>query len=367
MWLIIFSLLSIAYLLWRIWTVLPLPWVGKAVVIALGMGAFLLLPIGVIGGFDRYSLGTARIIYAIGTSSIVVMLYMILFFLALDLGRLVRLVPKRWLYNNLWTLLGVVALTALILFYGNRRYHDKQRVELNLTTDKPLMRDYKIVMLSDLHLGYNNTRKDLAEWVDLINAEKPDFILIAGDIIDASTKPLMEEDMAAEFRRLSAPIYACLGNHERFSSAPNTQLFFRKAGIRLLNDDSMPIDRSLIVICHDDRSNPYRKSVVDLMIAASARFDPSGSAYKILLDHQPYDLEHAEHAGIDFQLSGHTHHGQVWPISWVTDAMYECAHGSYQRGKTQYYVSSGLGIWGGKYRIGTQSEYVVATLKRAAK
>ena len=84
--------------------------------------------------------------------------------------------------------------------------------------------------------------------------------------------------------------------------------------------------------------------------------------YTIVLDHQPYHLEEAEAAGIDFQLSGHTHRGQVWPISWITDAIYECSWGEHQRGSTRYYISSGLGIWGGKFRIGTQSEYIVATL-----
>ena len=70
---------------------------------------------------------------------------------------------------------------------------------------------------------------------------------------------------------------------------------------------------------------------------------------------------------IDFQLSGHTHRGQVWPISWITDAIYECSWGIHQRGNTHYYISSGLGIWGGKFRIGTQSEYVVTTLRNEPK
>ena len=87
-----------------------------------------------------------------------------------------------------------------------------------------------------------------------------------------------------------------------------------------------------------------------------------GSRYTILLDHQPFHLEQAEKAGVDFQLSGHTHYGQVWPASWVEDAIYENAYGPLQKGKTQYFVTSGLGIWGGKFRIGTQSEYLVVTL-----
>ena len=90
----------------------------------------------------------------------------------------------------------------------------------------------------------------------------------------------------------------------------------------------------------------------------------SHSSFLILLDHQPYHLEQAERQHIDFQFSGHTHHGQVWPISWITESIYECAFGAHKRGHTNYYVSSGLGIWGGKFRIGTRSEYVVLNLQR---
>jgi predicted MPP superfamily phosphohydrolase len=212
-------------------------------------------------------------------------------------------------------------------------------------------------MLSDMHIGYHNPRKELARWVDMINAEQPDFILIAGDIIDGSMRPLLEENMAEEFHRLKAPVYACLGNHEYYAGNPEARQFYKDAGIHLLIDEATVIDSCIMVIGRDDRTNRRRKPVKE--------FNTQNSPfYTILLDHQPYNLDRAEAAGVDFQLSGHTHRGQVWPVSWVTDHIYECSWGSHQRGNTQYYVSSGMGIWGGKFRIGTQSEYVVATLKR---
>ena len=92
-------------------------------------------------------------------------------------------------------------------------------------------------------------------------------------------------------------------------------------------------------------------------------FSPEKTNYTIVLDHQPYHLDRSAKAGVDFQFSGHTHYGQVWPISWITKAIYECSYGSYQLDSTHFYISSGIGIWGGKFRIGTQSEYVVLTLK----
>ena len=119
----------------------------------------------------------------------------------------------------------------------------------------------------------------------------------------------------------------------------------------------MVIDSALCIIGCDDRTNPNRKELASL----AATVDPS--LYTIVLVHQPHELEKTEQSKADFQFSGHTHRGQVWPISWITDAIYECSWGEYQRGDTRFYVSSGLGLWGGKFRIGTQSEYVVARLK----
>jgi hypothetical protein len=285
------------------------------------------------------------------------MLYLVIIFLVLDLGRLVHLVPRSLLFNNWQTALAIFVLVFGVFLYGNIHYYNKVRVPLELTSKK-LSKDYRVVMVSDLHLGYHNTRKELARWVDMINAEHPDFILIAGDLIDGSIRPLKEERMAEEFHRLQAPVYACLGNHEHFGGDANALQFYQDAGIRLLIDEAAVVDSAIVIIGRDDRSNfRHRKSLDSLVAAAKAQ------SYIIVLDHQPYDLDRTEKAGVDFQLSGHTHRGQVWPISWITDAIYECSWGPYQRGDTQYYVSSGLGLWGGKFRIGTQSEYVVATIK----
>lgn len=360
MWAILFFLLpliGIAYIGWHIWTLLPLHWAWKSLILVCGIGCFGLLFLVVGKRLDTLSLPLSQVLYEIGTSSIFIMLYLVIIFLLLDLGRLVHLVPHTWLYSNWWSAAGIFVVIFGIFLYGNLHYKHKVRVPLELTTSKPLPHDYKIVMASDLHLGYHNPRTELARWVDMMNAEHPDFILIAGDIIDGSIRPLIEEDMAAEFRRLNAPVYACLGNHEYYSGEPNAQKFYQDAGIHLLSDSSTMIDSALVIIGRDDRTNLRRKSVEDLV----ANVDKS--KFTLLLDHQPYNLEQAEQSHIDFQLSGHTHRGQVWPISWITDAIYECSWGTHQRGNTHYYISSGLGIWGGKFRIGTQSEYVVTTLR----
>ena len=362
MWMLmilILPLVAIIYLAWHVWVMVPLSVLWKSVIIALGVLSFAMLFLNFRRAFDGMPLSLAQMAYEVGTSSLFVLLYLVMIFLLLDLGRLVHLVPKSILYHNGYTALGIFALVLGIFVYGNLHYHNKVRVPIELKSQKPLPREYKIVMASDLHIGYHNPRKELARWVDMMNAENPDFILIAGDIIDGSMRPIIEERMAEEFRRLKAPVYACLGNHEFYSGVPGAKEFYKDAGIHLLVDEAAIVgkDSSIVVIGRDDRTNMRRKPIKELMDSAP------NAQFSIVLDHQPYNLDRAEAAGVDFQLSGHTHRGQVWPISWITDRIYECSWGSHQRGNTQFYVSSGLGIWGGKFRIGTQSEYVVATLK----
>ena len=357
MWMLIFwvlPLLAIIYVAWHVWTLMPLTGLWKALIILVGILCFVLLFLNIGRKFDQLPLPIAQTAYEVGTSTLFILMYIVIIFLVLDLGRLVHLVPKSLLYHNWYASVGIFVLLLGVFLYGNLHYYNKVRVPLELKSTKPLPKDYKVVMASDLHLGYHNPRKELARWVDMINAEKPDFILIAGDIIDGSMRPLLEERMAEEFHRLQAPVYACLGNHEFYAGHPESKQFYKDAGIHLLIDDCAVIDSCIVIIGRDDRTNMRRKPIKDLMNGV-----PVG--YTIVLDHQPYNLDRAEAAGVDFQLSGHTHRGQVWP--WITDRVYECSWGSYQRGNTCFYISSGIGIWGGKFRIGTQSEYVVATLR----
>lgn len=348
---------ALAYVLWHAWRVLPLPLAWRWIIIAMSLLAFFTMFLGFNRTLDHMPLPLASACYEVGFSSLFIMLYLFIAFLLLDIARLIHVIPKSWLHDNGYTS-SILFVTMLAVFiYGYVHYQHKTRLPLTLTTHKDIGKEKKIVMMSDLHLGYHNQKKDLARWVDLINAEQANLILIAGDIIDMSMRPLEEEDMAQELRRLNAPVYACLGNHDYFCGVSNAQRFLSEANIKVLRD-SVDTIGGLCLIGRDDRTNPHRKTLAELTKGID------NDKYVILLDHQPYHLEQAEQAKIDFQLSGHTHHGQLWPISWITEAIYECAHGEWQRGDTHYYVSSGLGIWGGKFRIGTQSEYIVAYIKR---
>ena len=228
-------LLGNVYVLWHVWRILPFPSWAKVVVVTLMVFAFLLLFVG----FSRHvhlSMPLATAVYEIGTSWLIILLYLFMTFLLLDIGRWVHLVPATFLKNSWSGTFAVTAFMFIIFLYGNIHYHQKVRQPLMLTTGKTLSRKMKVVMLSDLHLGYHNRRSEFAKWVDKINEEKADLILVAGDIIDKNIQPLEEQEMHQEFLRLNAPVVACLGNHEYYGGESNALLFYKKADITLLRD-----------------------------------------------------------------------------------------------------------------------------------
>lgn len=356
---LLLMLAGVGYSAWRLAMLAPLIPVLRWVVALVWVACFVL---GVLSLIYRNELSVAvtRYAYPLMTSWIIYLLYAVMLLAAIDL---LRLIPAlRPLLAPSWPLAGAFVLGMVGIFaWGSRTYSKKVRVPLDIQVEKPLARPLKIVGLSDLHLGYTIGKEELQGWVDLVNAEQPDLVLIAGDLVDGDVRPVIEEAMAEALNKIEAPIYACLGNHEYIGGEAQQRQFLSRTKVQLLRDSVALVGDAVYIIGRDDETNAGRKSLQQL----TAGLDPTKPI--LLLDHQPHHLEQAERAGIDFQLSGHTHRGQVFPINLIVDRMYEQAHGYHRRGATQYYVSSGIGIWGGKYRIGTQSEYVVIDLHGKAR
>ncbi|WP_291601221.1 metallophosphoesterase [Bacteroides sp.] len=289
--------------------------------------------------------------YEVGTGWLIFTLYMVLFLLAFDLLKLCR-VPFN--YGFILSLI----FTVVLLGYGYYNYRHPKTNIINIALDKPLADDakpVKIVAVSDLHLGNGTGKTALKRYVKMINEQNPDLILIAGDLIDNSVVPLYTENMMEELSELKAPlgIYMVPGNHEYISGIKASARFIQDTPIQLLRDSVVTLPNGMQLIGRDDRSNTARRSLQKLM----AGIDKSNPI--LLLDHQPYKLTESEAAGVDLQFSGHTHRGQVWPMNWVTDHIYEQSHGYRQWGNSHIYVSSGLSLWGPPFRIGTESDMAV--------
>lgn len=356
------ALLAQFYTSLRIWQYVPLTNIGKSIATLFYNVGFVCMLLFCLLTFKEQLIGFrfSQFVYEWGTSALFVLLYLTLLFGLIDLLRLAHIVPTSFCRDS-WLGTGVVSAVMLgVFFYANWNYHQKVKVELDLPTGKDSVRKpVRLLMASDLHLGYHNRRSEFAKWVDMINQEQPDAVLLAGDVVDFSVVPLLDEKTAEEFSRIKAPVFVCYGNHECIKGQKKAKAFFDATGVTLLCDSVAELpDLGIKIIGRNDFTfRRIRQPLSELV-------EPNDSLYTIVLDHQPFHLEEAEESGADFQFSGHTHNGQMWPVNLVIDAMYEKGYGFHQRGNTRYYVTSGLGIWGAKFRLASQSEYVVATVGR---
>jgi predicted MPP superfamily phosphohydrolase len=294
-------------------------------------------------------------LHQVGTGWLVFTLYMVLGLLVTDLLKLFH-----WQYA--YSFFIVLGLTACVLLYGFIHYQHPTVKQLDITLNKPTGspgESLKVVAVSDLHIGYGTNKAALRKYVALINAQQPDLILIAGDLIDSSIAPLRTQRMEEELAQLKAPfgIYMAPGNHEYISGIRESKDFLRPTQVHLLCDSVVTLPNHLQIIGRDDRNNRHRLPVKELVEKANPAWPV------ILLDHQPWELEKAAEAGVDLQISGHTHAGQVWPLTLVTRQLFELSYGYLKKGNTHFYTSSGLSLWGPPFRIGSDSELIVFNLR----
>lgn len=289
-----------------------------------------------------------------GSVWLIFTLYMVLALLATDIAR--PFLPALKSYGFFLS----AGFTACLLIYGHFNYKHPDINRIDIALKKPLQGGpMKVVAISDVHLGNGTRKPQLKKFVEMINAEKPDLIIIGGDLIDNSLVPLYQQNMAEELNRLKAPmgIYLAPGNHEYISGMEECERFLKNTPIRLLRDTVVTLPNGLQLIGRDDRSNRRRLPIAALMKKADATLPT------LLLDHQPYEVAKKDSLGIDIQFSGHTHRGQVWPMSLLVDNMYEQSHGYRKWTNSHVYVSSGLSLWGPPFRIGTNSDMAVMTIR----
>lgn len=212
-----------------------------------------------------------------------------------------------------------------------------------------------VVLMSDIHIGDVIGKEMVQKYVAMSNAQHPDLVAIAGDILDYDCRVAEREHIEEDFRRLEAPlgVYMINGNHEYRANRHAKQRWLKKTGATLLVDSVTMPDSAFYLIGRDDRINKKRAPLHKL----TADLDPT--LPWIVLDHQPWSLAETAMNGADLGLHGHTHNGQIWPYPLLMKVIYECPYGYYRKGPSQFYVSSGIGIAGPPYRVGTVSELVV--------
>ena len=304
---------------------------------------------------------------AIGAIWFAFLVYFILLLLGLDLIRLLEsffhFLPKSFYENyeqtKKITAIVIIAIAGIIVLLGNINKRDITIRTLNLTLPKGegKLNELNVVFASDLHLSTIDGEKLLTRIVDKMNSVNPDIILFSGDIVDEKAMILRERGIGESFRKLNPKygIYSINGNHEFINEVDTSVKYMKEYGMKVIRDDYEFVDSSFYIVGREDVSmkqftGKSRKELEQIIKSLQGNFP------KILLDHTPVKLEQAEKNYIDLQLSGHTHHGQIWPANIITNLIYEVSWGYLKKGKTHYYVTSGAGTWGPPVRTGSKSE-----------
>ena len=297
----------------------------------------------------------SHVLFAMGTGWLIFTLYMVLL---LGCADLIRIFNKSFHSGFVLSLL----FTVSILAYGFIRYQHPITKVINIVINKQNIEpetSMKIVVISDVHLGLGTLKSKLAKYVEMINKEEPDVILICGDLIDNSIVPVIDQQMDAELSQLRARygVYMVAGNHEYISGIADCKRFIEQTPVCLLRDSVVTLPNGVQIVGREDRSNRSRKELSQLMHGIDH------TRPVIVLDHQPVEISSVVEAKADLLLCGHTHNGQVWPMNLLVKRMFEISYGHETRGRTHIYVTSGLSLWGPPFRIGSRSEMAVIQLK----
>ncbi|HBV86294.1 MAG TPA: metallophosphoesterase [Desulfosporosinus sp.] len=258
----------------------------------------------------------------------------------------------------------ILGLITVTLIYGswNARHPDITHYELSIDKEVGTLKQLRIVMVSDIHYGEIIDEPRLNGMLEAINQLQPDVIVMAGDIVDGRVNQEEFQKLIDILKQMNSNYgtYIVPGNHDRWISSVDSVRDLEEAGIVVLRDRHINVGDSFYIIGRDDpghRRDQGRKGLEELMQGVDQ------SLPLILLDHQPINLEEAEKNGIDLQLSGHTHMGQIFPSHIITRQLYAIDWGLLTRGSYHLIVSSGYGTWGPPLRIGTNSEIVEVILK----
>lgn len=231
---------------------------------------------------------------------------------------------------------------------------------LTVTTDKPLDKPLTMAVVSDTHVGRWFGNQQLDQLVGLIDAQNPDVVLLAGDIMNDSTFYYDKNNMQESLSKLHAPlgVYAVLGNHDYSGNQRAIAQAVTRAGIKVIDNKSVLLDDSVWLVGRSDVTDPKpRHSAMDLLAPIDA------DKPVVFLEHGLWATDEISDLPIDLHLSGHTHGGQIFPLTLLLKHFTALLYGPKQVNHTQFLVTSGYGFGAIPFRLGTRSEIWMVTLQ----
>lgn len=257
----------------------------------------------------------------------------------------------------------VIAMLIYGYFHGKRMLVTHYTIETLLPV---IGGELLIALISDVHMGLTLDETRLQRVLDRLSLEKPDLLIIAGDLVDDRTTPEQMRAACAVVGSFPSKYgsFFVYGNHDLASHGPTPPYTkaeldhaLSKHGVRILDDQSVPVAGITLVGRHDASfARKAKHASLDQLLAGVDRSKPV-----LLIDHQPREAKEAAAAGITLQLSGHTHAGQVWPMSWFA-RLFFFAYGHRVIHGMHAIISSGMGNRGSVLRSGCTAEMVLIRL-----
>lgn len=308
---------------------------------------------------QKYSSAVTQWAYLIGNIWLAALLYLFLGVIIIDIISLLFslvsnfsiLLATRWYIA--YSLLAAIGIT---LIAGNINARNPKVTHLALHIQKPLHNTQKlrIVAASDLHFGAILGTKHEKKFVDMVTQLQPDIVLLCGDLLDGNIAPVKRKGIGTHLQTLRPPlgIYSISGNHEYIGSIKDSKDFYASINIPIIEDSIVSLPNGLQIIGRKDAHSKMQRPLEELIAMADK------SLPIIVLNHQPHQLQETAMLGTDLHISGHTHHGQLWPLQYITKALFELSWGYKKSNNSHLYVSSGFGTWGPPIRIGNTPEIV---------
>ncbi|MDD8016815.1 MAG: metallophosphoesterase [Bacteroidota bacterium] len=361
------------YIFLRGWNAFALLSEYRGWILAAGILLASAFPVGRI--LERFTLSLfSEVIVYIGAVWLAEMVYLFLFIALVDILRVINFfipffpsfIVQHYQQTSLWAGVIVLSLSSLITAGGfiNARFPRIKILHLATPGKNSSQKELNIAVVSDIHLGTIMGKNRLGYIVDKINSLNPDIVLLPGDVFDEDIGKVIKNNLGEILRTIKSKYgtYAVTGNHEYFGDAEQAVAYLRAHDITVLRDEAVNISDVVTVIGREDVSSrsmngKHRKSLQDILSSAQHHLPT------IVLDHQPFHLEEPAETNIDLQLSGHTHHGQLWPFNFITNRVYEVSWGYKKKMNTHIYVSCGAGSWGPPVRTGNRPEIVNVRLR----
>ncbi len=250
--------------------------------------------------------------------------------------------------------LGITLLITGYSYYNGTRVPTVREVTIPTRKIKDPSDGVTITQLTDIHIGMATSKKWLQKTVERANELNSDYMVITGDLIDDRLDKIKAFLPILKELRASGGKYTIIGNHEIYSGLKDYHRFVKESGLTPLRNEGIRVSKHLEIFGVDDLTvEKYLETPVHLEEILKNR-DPA--RYTLLLLHQPERFHQAVDLGVDLQLSGHTHSGQIPPLEWIIPFYFRYSKGLYQREGAYIYTSPGTGVWGPPMRFLSKNE-----------